>query len=109
MTWLSAWKLFTQFCRRYVKPEALLVGFLAFTLTCSALANPVLGHISSGNVSIQQSSNSTVINQASQKAIINWQSFNIGQQESTHFQQPTGGITLNRINPTQGLLKSMGS
>ena len=68
----------------------------------SAFANPVLGNVSAGNVSIQQTTNSTVVNQTSNKAIINWQSFNIGQSQSTHFQQPTGGIALNRINPSNG-------
>ena len=66
----------------------------------SAFANPVLSNVSSGNVSIHQTTNTTVIDQASHKAIINWQSFNIGQSQSTHFQQPAGGVALNRINPS---------
>src|SRR3990167_4179426 len=40
--------------------------------------------------------------------IINWQSFNIGAQESTHFQQPAGGMALNRINPSQGVSEIYG-
>jgi filamentous hemagglutinin family protein len=71
-------------------------------LTTSIDANPVLGGVASGNVSIHQSPNSTVIDQTSNKAIINWQSFNIGQQQSTHFQQPAGGIALNRISASDG-------
>lgn len=79
----------------------------AFLLTIGiystpALSNPIGGQVVSGNVSIQQAPNSTIINQSSQKAIINWQRFNIGAQEKTHFQQPAGGVALNRINPTQG-------
>ena len=79
-----------------------LVLVAAAFFTSSALANPVLQNVGGGNVSIQQTSNSTVVNQSSQRAIINWQSFNIGSQESTHFQQPAGGIALNRISPTDG-------
>src|SRR5438105_515817 len=75
---------------------------LSFILASSALANPVLGSVGSGNVTIQQTPNTTTINQTSQQAILNWQSFNIGAQQATHFNQPTGGIALNRINPTQG-------
>ncbi len=71
-------------------------------MTGLTLANPVLDHVASGNVSIQQAPNSTVINQGSAKAIINWQSFNINAAEKTHFQQPTGGVALNRINPQMG-------
>ncbi|TAK72642.1 MAG: filamentous hemagglutinin N-terminal domain-containing protein, partial [Gammaproteobacteria bacterium] len=75
----------------------------AFFCTTGALyANPALDHVAAGDVSIQQASGSTVVNQNSQKAIINWQSFNIGQSESTHFQQPAGGVALNRINGAQG-------
>ncbi len=48
---------------------------------------------------VQQNQNSTVVNQTSQQAIINWKSFNIGGNESTHFQQPAGGVALNRISP----------
>lgn len=65
-------------------------------------ANPVLNNISAGNVSIQQTGNTTNINQQSSKAVINWNSFNINANEATHFQQPAGGIALNRISPTQG-------
>lgn len=68
-------------------------------------ANPVLdanNSTSTGNYTVQQTPTTTVINQASQKAIINWQSFNIAANEATHFLQPAGGIALNRISPTQG-------
>ncbi len=66
------------------------------------LANPVLDNVAAGQVSVQQAPNSTVVNQSSQQAIINWNSFNIGAAEKTHFEQPAGGVALNRINPTQG-------
>jgi filamentous hemagglutinin family protein len=83
----------------------LMLGMISFNI----YANPVLDNVGAGNVTVQQTNNSTVVNQASQQAIINWQSFNIGQGESTHFQQPTGGIALNRINPTQGASSIYGS
>ena len=80
-----------------------LATVICSALFCSsALANPVLGNVDAGNVSIQQTSNSTVVNQSSKTAIINWQSFNINTQQSTHFQQPAGGIALNRISATDG-------
>src|SRR5579883_205620 len=86
-----------------------LTGITAFSLTTMVMANPVLDHVAAGNVSIDQSANTTTINQSSQKAIINWQSFNIGKDEATHFQQPAGGIALNRISPTQGASQIYGT
>src|SRR6266478_9789239 len=85
----------------------ILIFIFAVLLTSSAVANPVPQNYSAG-VTIDQSTNSTVVNQSSQKAIINWQSFNIVAQESTHFQQPAGGIALNRIDPTQGASQIFG-
>src|SRR5579883_919101 len=87
---------------RRVKQDRIIVLLCSIFFTTMSYANPVVDNVAAGNVSIQQTSNSTTINQSSQKAIINWQSFNIGPSESTHFQQPAGGITLNRISATQG-------
>src|SRR3990167_11401689 len=80
--------------------EIILINTLLISF--STLANPVVDNVAAGDVTIQQTPGSTVVNQTSDKAIINWQSFNIGPNESTHFQQPAGGIALNRISPTQG-------
>src|SRR3990167_7813961 len=71
-------------------------------IAVAAIANPVVDNVAAGDVVIQQSGDHTEVTQTSQKGIVNWQSFNINQQESTHFQQPAGGITLNRISPNQG-------
>ena len=85
------------------KMIALCCALLLFgLLTGIAAADPVLQNISAGNISIQQAPNTTVINQSSQQGIINWKSFNIGSQEATHFNQPTGGSTLNYISAAQG-------
>ena len=88
--------------------KLVLFGVVIF-FNCSVLANPVGGSVASGNITIQQTPSTTTINQSSSKGIINWQSFNIGAPETTHFQQPTGGITLNRISPTQGVSQIFGT
>ena len=86
-----------------------LVSFAAYAAVWgSALANPQLGKIVSGSVSITQQPDLTTIHQTSAKAIINWQSFNIASPQTTHFQQPAGGVTLNQINPTQGVSQIYG-
>lgn len=85
-----------------------LTGAVIYALSCGVFANPVLDHVGAGQVSIQHSPNATVINQSSPKAIINWQSFNINANEHTHFNQPAGGVALNRINPSQGVSQIYG-
>ena len=67
-----------------------IIWNIAFCFTCGIYANPVLNNVASGNVSITQTGTTTVVNQSSQKAIINWNSFNIGKNESTHFNQVSG-------------------
>jgi len=70
--------------------------------------------LGSGSATLTQSANQAIINQASQRAILNWQSFNIGKDNAVIFNQPgASAIALNRIfdqNPSliQGLLKANG-
>ena len=84
------------------KSHKTVIFLASFLFVQIVLANPVLNNVSNGQVSFQQSPNQLTIQQSSQNAIINWQSFNIAPNETTAFQQPTGGIALNHINPTQG-------
>ncbi len=84
------------------KIKQLIVLATTIFFIMPVFANPVLGNVAAGSVTVQQTTNTTNVNQASKQAIINWQSFNIGNQQLTHFQQPAGGIALNRINGTQG-------
>lgn len=93
--------------RRFIR-NIFLSSFIS-SLACSVNANPVLGNITSGDVSVHQSAGSTIVNQTSQRAIINWNSFNISGQEKTHFQQPAGGIMLNRISGDQGASQIYGT
>ena len=66
--------------------------------TTSLFSAPSGGVVSSGNANIIQDGNITNINQSSQKASINWQSFSISPQETVNFNQPNQhSITLNRV------------
>ena len=67
-----------------------------------ACANPSGGVVTSGAADITQTSSTTTITQRSNNAIINWDSFNIAGNETTHFEQPSNGIALNRISPMMG-------
>src|ERR1700681_4668551 len=66
----------------------------------SAVAGPNGGTVVGGSATIQrQGTSSVTINQASQNAIINWATFNIGKGETTTFNQQQGSssIALNRV------------
>ena len=94
-----------------LRPLALAIALL---FAPPVLALPTGGQVGSGQASIGVPTNGLMtINQSSQKAILNWQGFSIGVGEATHFQQPVGGVALNRVvsgNPSQilGSLSSTG-
>lgn len=75
-------------------------------------ANPQGPNVVAGNVNFQGlNSNRLDINNLSQKAIINWQSFSIASGEVTRVNQGANAFTLNRVvsgNPTEiyGQLKA---
>lgn len=63
-----------------------------------ALANPDGGVIVGGQASISQVPGVTIVDQASNRAIINWNGFSIAPGELTKFNQPgKGAIALNRV------------
>ena len=63
-----------------------------------AWAAPQGGQVTSGAAKINQSGNVTTINQATQRAAINWQSFSTRPQETVNFHQPNAAaIALNRV------------
>jgi filamentous hemagglutinin family protein len=60
--------------------------------------SPTGGIVTSGAASIAQSGNNTNINQSTNAAVINWQSFSIGSNSAVNFNQPTAtSVTLNRV------------
>jgi filamentous hemagglutinin family protein len=61
-------------------------------------ALPAGGRVVAGQAAISQSGSNMLIQQDSAKAILNWNSFNIGSQASVVFQQPSASaIALNRV------------
>jgi len=67
-------------------------------LSRPALAGPRGGTVVDGAAAISQAGNATNINQSSNKAIINWQGFSVGANESVNFHQPgASSVTLNRV------------
>jgi filamentous hemagglutinin family protein len=61
-------------------------------------ALPTNGTVASGSVTLRQDANTLRVNQASDKAIVNWQTFNIGRDAAVQFVQPgAGSAILNRV------------
>lgn len=82
----------------------------ATTCACAyltALSNPTLagpegGVVMGGSASINQSGNTTTIQQTTDRGIIRWDSFDVGASERVEFQQPSSSsITVNRIRDSK--------
>jgi filamentous hemagglutinin family protein len=83
--------------RRLVLETASVIPFLAMGLT-QASAQPVGGSVIAGQAQVLSSGATTVVNQNSSKAIINWQDFSVGAGATVQFNQPSSSaITLNRV------------
>jgi filamentous hemagglutinin family protein len=82
----------------------LIVGSIIFSSDALA-GGPTGGVVVGGSGTITQGGNSTIINQASNRLALNWQTFNVGANESVLFNQPSrSAVALNRIldqNPSQ--------
>ena len=77
-------------------------GFLAGSVTPAFAELPVPvaggGWVTSGTASQLINGNTLQINQHSDKAILNWQSFNVGKENTVNFVQPSASsVALNRI------------
>lgn len=87
-----------------------LIAMLFFQVE-AAYGLPVNGVVTSGSAQISTPTENTLqVNQTSQKAIINWQTFNIGRGQTARFVQPnSSSISLNRINPNFGASQIFGN
>ncbi|WP_244817705.1 filamentous hemagglutinin N-terminal domain-containing protein [Caballeronia sp. Lep1P3] len=63
-----------------------------------AQALPTGGQVTAGQASISQNTNTMTINQGSQRAVIDWNSFNVGAGNTVQFNQPNAQAqALNRV------------
>jgi filamentous hemagglutinin family protein len=80
---------------RIFRPGVAAATWLAMPF---ALAAPQGGAVTAGQAAIAQNGNTTTITQASQRAAIDWRSFNVGSQETVNFVQPnSSSAILNRV------------
>ena len=89
-------------CRRGLRGHGLLAASLAligapsWALDVNAL--PTGGKVVAGAATISQAANVLTVQQASQRAALDWQSFNIGAAATVNFIQPSSSaVALNRI------------
>ena len=75
--------------------------------TAPLIGNPTGGAVVAGSATVGAAGPTLTINQSTQSAIINWQTFNIAGGETTKFIVPnSGAATLNRVaagNPSADL------
>jgi len=92
--------------RKALLPAAVVLSTALLGLPSFAQAPPTLapnalpsgGQVVAGQASIGQQGSQMTITQGSDKAILNWNSFNIGQDARVQFQQPgSGAVALNRV------------
>jgi filamentous hemagglutinin family protein len=70
----------------------------SYAQTVNVNMNPGGGKVVAGTAVITQSGLQTQVNQASQRAVVNWESFNVGKDASVTFNQPnSSAVTLNRV------------
>ena len=76
-----------------------------------AAAGPAGGTVVGGSATIQgQGGPAVTVNQSSGSAIINWNTFNIGVNESVRFNQPgTSSVVLNRVTGGLGPSEILGT
>ena len=86
-----------------------VIGTSGLLLMNPVFALPVENNVAAGTATVSTSGSIETIDQSTQKAIINWNNFNINQGETTRFVQPTGGMALNRISPSSGAAQIYGN
>ncbi|MEQ1773578.1 MAG: filamentous hemagglutinin N-terminal domain-containing protein, partial [Burkholderiales bacterium] len=96
----------TQFAAQLaVRPVARAVACALFASASPLWAGPAGEQVVAGQATVSRAGANTLINQTTDRAAINWQSFNIGVNESVRFAQPSSSsIALNRVlgqNPTE--------
>ena len=83
---------------RLISSTCISAAMMAMALG-SAYANPQDGVVTSGSANISSSGTTLNIHQSTERAVIDWRSFDIGASETTRFYQPTSSsVTLNRVN-----------
>jgi len=97
--------LFTRLALGLSVGVGIPLGSIGWAQTVAPSALPSGGVVTSGQAQIQTQPGALTIHQSTPKAIIEWQSFNVGGSASVQFQQPNrDSVIFNRVldvNPSQ--------
>jgi filamentous hemagglutinin family protein len=78
--------------------STILAGLLTLACAAGAHALPMGGQVAAGGASMTAGPGNLTVNQSTSSAVINWQSFSIGQGEAVAFVQPNSqSVALNRV------------
>ncbi len=105
-----------RFSQNFLFLAALMAagGTFAQSTPIAADALPTHGRVAAGSATIQQSGNTLNVVQASQRAVVNWQSFNVGANAKVEFVQPNAQAVIHNrvvsVTPSQidGMIKANG-
>jgi filamentous hemagglutinin family protein len=129
-TWINSFALLKCISSSYQEgkksytyfKKAMVISTVCVTSVCNAAdptaknlnALPTGGSVAAGQAVITTSGNTMNIDQSSQRAVVNWNSFNVGKNATVNFNQPNvNSSTLNRVNSAtksmiNGAIKSNG-
>ena len=97
--WQRNWK--QRLMKKLAPP--LLAGMMLLSSYNTLWAAPAGGVVTAGAAAISTSGSTLTVNQTTNKAAINWQSFDIGENASVTFLQPNAtAIALNRVLGSEG-------
>ena len=88
-----------------------MIGVIALVLgqySAISMANPKTGTVIAGDVDVNQSHKVMNIKQNSEKAIMEWDKFDIASGEQVKITQPKDGVILIRVHPNQGASRIAG-
>lgn len=90
--------------RRYLRLISVwVIVAQVLALSPAAYANPRGGSVAAGQVSISETGATMNVNQMTDKAIVNWQSFSNAAGETVRFNQPaSSSVILNRVTGANG-------
>ena len=99
ITWRPRQRVSSLLVKLLTKALAVFLPLsMGYAQAADVNALPTGGQVTAGSATINQTGNTLNINQASQKAALNWQSFNIGTNGTVNFVQPnSNAVALNRI------------
>jgi filamentous hemagglutinin family protein len=89
--------------RRVIAVAAALLSGSAFSADVALGTLPTGAQVTAGQATVSQQGQVLTVNQGSQRAAINWQTFSVGANATVQFAQPNAhAVVLNRVTGSEG-------